>query len=190
MKKINSILLICLVIANTLSLSSCKTENSEETTQVIEIQGTESLVKHVTYECVYLDKYFIITNPPKDLYDLKSFVDDYITSIEESLYEIEYDNEIIHYSLVFHRESNKTPSDWSEKENIDFDMLNRHSYDRIAVVNWKGYDGRKNYILWEKSSDRKTYGNYIKQITFLEDEVEEITTYDEDGLMESYELFD
>ena len=121
-----------------------KRNRAEQTATIEEIPDThvQSAVNNTDY------RYFVISDPPEDLYELKILVEDYTEKyIDDNCINVS-EEETLFYDWRFFRETEKINTEWKQSDGyFSVDRIEDHFNDVIAAVSWHSHDAEKSYII-------------------------------------------
>ncbi len=118
-------------------------------------------------------RYFVISHPPEDLYELKALAEDYTEQYISSNGIGDTEDEIYAYHWVFFRETKVVNTDWKQSDGyFSVDRIEDHFNDIIVSVWWKAEDTEKNYTV-RRLSRKSGSGNIIETKRFAGDKLVE-----------------
>lgn len=159
--------MFCLVLINVINLAGCTKQ-----VRIKEIDSTAEEWNNPESHYIEIRKHFIIDNAPNDLRELKGLVIDYIEE-NNITNQIEKEGKSKYITLFFYRRSRRLPWKWQPSEAyFDVDRIEHHKDDCIAIVKWATDSSEKNYTIIEKSSRRKDYGEVIREMIYINDELQ------------------
>lgn len=117
---------------------------TEQPAAIEEIPDThvQSAVNNTDY------RYFVISDPPEDLYELKILVEDYTEKyIDDNCINVS-EEETLFYDWRFFRETEEINTEWKQSDGyFTVDRIEDHFNDVIAAVSWYSQDEEKRYII-------------------------------------------
>lgn len=143
---------------------------------IFEIPNTRELYANNNFgeEILYVDEYYMITNPPEELEDLKILIEKFEkdNKIQEKFNSEAkkysnnankgFNNRI--FSVTFYREGPNFHRSWQPKKGYisSDDTIDKHKDDIIAHITWSLPQGKKQTLVFKKDKDRDNYGKLIE----------------------------
>lgn len=179
MKKINIKVKVILIIIFLMTLSTyilylhvMNNRESGGTPKICEIKNTKIVYNYPDSKVITIEKHYMITNPPKELGELKVLVENFLKDNPVETGSTIAKNKKRQYEVYFYRSSKKLPTDWQPNEGFfESDKIEDHKDDLIASVFGSSSETNKMYCVIKKSNKRFDYGNVIEVIQYKDDQI-------------------
>ncbi|GKX68964.1 hypothetical protein [Inconstantimicrobium mannanitabidum] len=179
MKKINIKVKIILSIIFLISLSTytlychfISNKESGTSPKICEIKNTSIVYNYPDSKVITIEKHYIITNPPKDLGELKKLIENFLKDTPLETGSKIDKNKKRQYESYFYRSSRKLPSNWQPSDGyFATDRIEDHKNDLIASVFGASSETSKMYSIINRSNKIFSYGKVIETLQYKDDQI-------------------